>query len=284
MSATSVTVTFSILTNMKSTQFNSFLSTWQKKHARMLPWRPPELPEKNGVLDPYKILVSELMLQQTQVSRVIPKYRTFMNQFPTLHSLANAPQAKVLAAWQGLGYNRRALYLHSLAHSEELNAKRWTPELLQAQKGIGKNTAAAICVYAFNEPHIFIETNIRSVFLHHFFENQSDVSDAQILPVIEAHVPKIEPRLWYWSLMDYGSKLKKQQANPSRRSKHHTLQPSFEGSKRQLRGQVLKLLLQKEHSKAQLKKLLPDERLASVLSDLQKEGFIEVRGSVYVTR
>ncbi|MDP2402123.1 MAG: adenine glycosylase, partial [Actinomycetota bacterium] len=135
--------------------------------------------------DPYSVLVSEVMLQQTQVSRVLPKYLAWLERFPTADALAAAPLADVLEAWQGLGYNRRALALKRAA--EEISAHhggtvpREEASLL-ALPGIGPATAAGVRAFAFDEQGIYLETNVRAAFLHHFFADADGVPDREILP------------------------------------------------------------------------------------------------------
>lgn len=224
---------------MRSAQFICTVRKYFKAHKRSMPWR--------DTIDSYSILVSEFMLQQTQVHRVVPKFESFMKVFPTIQALAKSDFKKVLGEWNGLGYNRRALWLHEAAKELVKCYDGKIPESiveLKKIKGIGHNTAAAICAYAFNMPVVFIETNIRAVFIHHFFADRADVADSELLPLIEANMDMIHPREWYWALMDYGVSLKKQHKNPARRSRHHTKQSRFEGSNRQLRGKILKLLLQ----------------------------------------
>ena len=254
---------------------------YYKKHARELPWRQAE---EDGSFDPYKILVSEIMLQQTQVNRVIPKYQAFITCFPTLRDLAEAPLSRVLEEWSGLGYNRRAKYLHQAAAvvMSELGGKLpASTELLTNLPGVGKNTAAAIVVYSFNQAVVFIETNIRTVYLHHFFKHQNQITDAQLIPYIEASLDEINPREWYWALMDYGSYLKQTIPNPNVRSKHFTRQSAFEGSVRQIRGQIIKLLTVGPVSLTKLQNTIVDTRLITVLGSLQDEGLISQRGSTY---
>ncbi len=230
------------------TAFQNFILRFYQKHGRHeLPWRQTD--------DPYLILVSELMLQQTQVNRVVPKYLTFTKAFPNIQTLANAPLSEVLTLWQGLGYNRRAKFLWQLAqklvekklHKNQNSKTNSFPETeteLQKLPGIGPYTASAITTFAYNNPAVVIETNIRTVFLHHFFPNQDKISDSDLLPLIRLAIPKTNPKEWYWALMDYGSYLKKVLPNPSRKSKHHTKQSKFKGSLRQVRGEIIKLLIE----------------------------------------
>jgi A/G-specific adenine glycosylase len=210
------------------------------------------------------------------VSRVVQKYEQWLTVFPDVQTLAKAPLSDVLSLWLGLGYNRRAKFLH--ASAKQLAASGVFPgntKDLVALPGVGVNTAGAILAYAYNQPVVFIETNIRTVFLYHFFEDQQAVLDTELMPLIEQSLDEENPREWYWSLMDYGSYLKQTKGNYSKNSKHHTRQSKFEGSKRQVRGKVLSLLSQnKALTLAQCSDQISDVRLSEVLVDLQKEGFI----------
>lgn len=256
-------------------------------HARDLPWRHAQA---NGVFDPYAVLVSEIMLQQTQASRVVPKYIEFLKQFPTSTQLAQAPLSDVLMCWSGLGYNRRAKFLWQAAQMVEQSYGGSLPktcEQLTELPGVGKNTAGAILAYAHNISVPFIETNIRTVFIHHFFINQSDVSDVEILVLAGQALDSLKQRQisvrgWYWALMDYGVFLKSSHTNPARRSKHHVIQSKFEGSQRQLRGKVLKLLHSGPKNTDQLREDMgSDKRLESVLESLQIEGLISQKSNLY---
>lgn len=208
-------------------------------HGRDLPWRRTR--------DPYHILVSEFMLQQTQVPRVLPKYRQFLALFPSVQALAVAPKSRLLGAWQGLGYNRRALNLRRSAeiivHRHAGDVPRRMPDLL-ALPGVGPATAAAVSAFAFDIAIPFLETNIRAAYIHHFFQECSRVSDAELLPLVEATLDRDDPREWYYALMDYGNHLKRTHSNPARRSAHASRQRPFEGSHRQLRASILRLFLE----------------------------------------
>lgn len=190
-------------------------------------------------------MVSEIMLQQTQTSRVVHKFEEFITRFPTIQSLASASLRDVLIAWQGLGYNRRGMNLHKSAqiivqhHNDIVPGDTVTLETLP---GIGPNTAGSIAAFAYNKPSVFIETNIRTVFIHFFFNDQTNIHDKQLLPLIAQTVPHNNARLWYYALMDYGVMLKKNHKNPSRKSAHYTRQTPFEGSDRQIRSAIIKLL------------------------------------------
>jgi A/G-specific adenine glycosylase len=252
------------------------------EHGRHdLPWR---CAEANGSFNAYKIMVSEVMLQQTQVRRVIPKYHEFIEEFPTIKRLATARLGKVLRIWSGLGYNRRAKFLHLAAKAIINDHGGIVPsvhsELIQLP-GIGTNTAGAIAAYAYNQPAIFIETNIRSVFIDYFFDQQTIVSDQAILEYIQQTLDQKRPRQWYWALMDYGNYLKQTVPNLNQRSKHYTKQSQFQGSRRQLRGQVLRLLSNHPYSATLLDDTINDERLSRVLSELLDENLIHQRGTQY---
>ena len=251
-----------------------------RQHGRDLPWRRPE---PDGSFDPYKILLSEIMLQQTQVSRVIPKFQAFLARFPSFAALASAPLSEVLVAWSGLGYNRRAKFLWQAAqqimqsHGGRLPT---TSAELTRLPGIGANTAGAVLAYAFNKPVVFIETNIRTVFIHHFFADKQGISDREILDLVARTLPD-DARTWYWALMDYGSHLKQTVGNLNKLSKHYVKQSAFQGSRRQIRGQVLRLLGEKPRSPGSLQQAISDERLPDVLKALLDEGLIEKTASTY---
>ncbi len=233
--------------------------------------------------DPYAVFISEVMLQQTQTQRVAQKFPLFMCTFPDFQSLARACLKDVLAAWQGLGYNRRGMYLHRAAQMivEQYGGQLPDdPLLLQKLPGIGKATAASIVAFAFNKPTIFIETNIRSVFIHFFFAGRDMVHDQEIIALVQATVDHEHPRDWYYALMDYGVMLKKTVSNPSRKSKHHTVQSKFQGSDRQIRGQILKLLTSTDHSislETVLTTIDKDQnRVKKIIDQLVAEQFIQV--------
>ena len=214
------------------------------------------------------------MLQQTQVDRVVPYYKAFLKKFPNVKVLASAPLSDVLHLWQGLGYNRRAKMLHSAA-KEIVNAHNGrfpkTYEDLIMLPGVGEYTAKAIRTFSYNEPEVFIETNIRTVFIYHFFSRAKNITDATLLPFIEQTLDRKNPREWYAALMDYGTHLKKEHPNPSRKSAHHTTQKPFKGSDREIRGAILKAHLQGES----ITKLPFDKkRLRLQTERMKKEGMI----------
>jgi A/G-specific adenine glycosylase len=209
-------------------------------HGRVLPWRTG--------YDPYHIIVSEIMLQQTQVDRVAVKFPLFVNRFPDVRALADAPLEAVLREWQGLGYNRRATALREAAKiivADYGGRVPDDPELLVKLPGIGAATAASIAAFAFNRPTLFLETNIRTVLIHHFAADRRLVDDEVLLPVAAAVLDRRNPRKWYSALMDYGTMLKKNVGNLSRNSASYKKQSRFEGSRRQVRGAILQFLLKK---------------------------------------
>lgn len=218
-----------------------------------------------------------MMLQQTQVSRVIPKFEVFIKRFPNFQSLSKASLGEVQKAWSGLGYNRRAKFLWQAARiiTQQYSGKlpSDSAELVRLP-GIGQNTAGAILAYAFDKPTVFVETNIRTVFIHHFFKDRTAIDDKELLPLIEQTLNEVAPRLWYWALMDYGVFLKTTEGNLAAKSRHYTKQSKFQGSRRQLRGQIQRLLIIKPHTSGQFRRTIADERLPGILEDLASEGLI----------
>ena len=255
---------------------------YYRRHARLFPWRETK--------NPYRILVSEVMLQQTQTERVVGKYEKFIARFPSFSTLADASLQSVFKAWQGLGYNRRAVSLKETAvrvieeHDgilpKDLNALMKLP-------GIGRSTAGAILAFAYGIPVAFIETNIRRVFIHFFFSEREDVKDSEILPLVEQTLDRENPRDWYYALMDYGAMLKTKLPNPNRRSAHYTRQAPFEGSNRQIRGMILKLLLSLGPLReGELIGKLNREpsRVHTILHEMQREEFIQISGATVTIR
>jgi A/G-specific adenine glycosylase len=218
--------------------FVETIKTYYRQHKRVFAWRDVE--------NSYYVFISEVMLQQTQTQRVVVKFEQFITAFPTINALAAASLADVLTVWQGLGYNRRAKFLHQAAQEIIRTHQGIIPHdlaALNALPGIGKATASSILAFAYNEPTVFIETNIRSVYIEFFFKDSTQVHDRDLEPLIRSTVDQENPRQWYYALMDYGVMLKKEHGNPSRKSKHHTTQSRFEGSDRQVRGSILRALI-----------------------------------------
>lgn len=248
-------------------EFRRLLLQQGEELYRDMPWRQDTRP--------YYVLVSELMLQQTQVDRVIPKFEAFIAAFPDEQTLARASLAEVLRLWQGLGYNRRAKFLHeaakkvvSLGHFPDDEAG------LVALPGVGKNTAGAILAYAYNHPALYIETNVRAVYIYHFFADLDQVDDKDIHALLARTIDTQYPRQFYWALMDYGSWLKKQGVLPGR-SKHHKKQAPLKGSVREVRGHIVRALAGGDLTLAQLHVAVgADERFEPALSGLQQDGLV----------
>jgi A/G-specific adenine glycosylase len=267
------------LTKVETNVFRKKIYEYYEHSGRNLPWR------KNPT--PYRVLVSEIMLQQTQVERVMERFQAFINEIPNFNALAQVPLLKLLKIWSGMGYNRRALSLKFLAQQvvrEHQGKLPHDPEHLRMLPGIGKYTAGAVAAFAFNLPVVFMDTNIRRVFIHEFFPNRSAIHDDEIVPIMEQTLDTREPRKWYNALMDYGSMLKQQNGNPNRKSVHYTRQSPFENSNRQMRGRILKVLVAESPlSMAQIvnKTAMDPERVKENLVNLKKEGFIQKRGTRY---
>lgn len=270
---------YRILSEKERTSFIDTIYTYYNEHKRPFAWR-----ETNN---PYHIVVSEIMLQQTQTDRVKEKYTQFIEQFPTVEILAGSTVSHLISVWQGLGYNRRALALHVLAQRVSVEfggVIPANPEDLQTFKGIGPATASSICAFAYNQPTVFVETNIRAVFIHSFFRDQKSVSDEDIMPLVAQTVDQKNPREWYYALMDYGVMLKKVHKNPSRKSAHYAVQSKFEGSDRQVRGCILKMLIELPmlSTEAFIERIPRDPaKIARILGDLEREGFIVQRDGRY---
>lgn len=238
--------------------------------------------------DPYVVFLSEIMLQQTQTARIEQKLPLFLSEFPTLRQLAHAPLQQVLYHWVGLGYNRRAINLHRTAQILQTTYGGRIPDdsqVLLQFPGIGPYTCGSIPTFAYNLPRVFIETNIRRVFIHHFFEPTIDsIDDKEIVSLVDQTLDRTNPREWYYGLMDYGAELKTLIVNPNRRSKGYTKQSAFEGSKRQIRGAVIRVFSQgtKKINQEQLSwqvnkltnRIVPGDELFVVLQDLLVEGFL----------
>jgi A/G-specific adenine glycosylase len=262
-------------------RFCDTVLAYYREHGRHhLPWRKTK--------HPYRILVSEIMLQQTQVDRVVPKYRAFLRQFPTVRALAEAPLGDVLVAWQGLGYNRRAKLLSQCAKTvvEEYGGRfPRTYDELRELPGIGSYTAAAVMAFAYNQAVPLIETNVRTVFLHHFFPKRAtDVTDADILALVAKTLPAEDVRAWYAAIMDYGSYLKKTIGNANVRAKSYQKQSTFKGSDRQLRGAILRELAGGKKTRLDLHRTLrafEDLRVDAKLDALMSEGMVVKSGRWY---
>lgn len=260
--------------------FRDLVYGYYTLHGRKLPWRETR--------DPYHILVSEIMLQQTQVGRVLDKFPPFIRVFPDFTTLSKAPLHNIMQLWQGLGYNRRAHALKQIAErviSIHSGCLPTTVRELAALPGIGIATASSIATFAFNKPVIFLETNIRTVFIHTFFPDKSAVDDIEILPLAKKTLDRKNPRRWYNALMDYGAILKREKGNAGRKSTRYRKQSPFEGSNRRLRGAILKALIETPRiSEAVLiqKVAQPGKRVRECCEQLQREGLVKKQGSLFV--
>ncbi len=239
------------------------LSYYKRDGRNDLPWRK--------TTDPYKILVSEVMLQQTQVARVIEKYKSFLKKFPTVRALAKAPLSEVLKEWSGLGYNRRGKYLHDAAKDiVEKYGGDFGKAFDNKLSGVGPYTKSAVKVFAFNELEVLLETNVRTAIIHHFFPNKGKVADVEIEKIATTLARGQDPRTWQSALFDYGSYLKRSSIRNNNRSKHYTKQSKFEGSLRQIRGAILRTL----GSKPARLNVACDERFPMALMSLARDGLI----------
>jgi A/G-specific adenine glycosylase len=260
--------------NQEIDNFRATIWNFYRNHGRSFAWRHTK--------DPYRIVISEVMLQQTQTYRVIEKYEQFIAELPTFQALAQASLLDVLGLWQGLGYNRRGKYLHELAKKVTADfdgVLPADPALLVTLPGVGPATAASISAFAFNTPTVFIETNVRTVFIHHFFKDRSDIHDKEIVPLVAAALDRDNPREWYYALMDYGVMLKATLPNPSRKSAHHARQSKFEGSDRQIRGAIIRALTEKRSMRiAELAALIDDKkgRFERILQGLERDQMVRI--------
>ena len=289
-------------------KFQKTIWDYYRQNRRSFPWR--ELDWEDPASE-YLIAVSEIMLQQTQAPRVVSKYLSFIKKFPSWEALARAPFSAILAEWKGLGYNRRALNLQKLAQailSDHAGHLPRTAEQLIDLPSIGPNTAGSILAFAFNTPHPFIETNIRSVYIHFFFSEkfspkkstsrkqkaaiQKTVHDKDILALVEKTLDTANPREWYYALMDYGVMLKAEAklsktADPSRKSRHYVKQSSFKGSNREVRSLILSRIMKSDATQSQIitdviqakNKYRTKENIIKNIATLEKEGFIQKKKS-----
>ncbi len=266
---------------MDSEGFKELLREKGRELWRDMPWRSDTRP--------YYVLVSELMLQQTQVDRVIPKFEAFIARFPNEAALAKASLGEVLALWNGLGYNRRAKYLHDAAKKIITEYGGTFPETedgLRSLPGVGPGTAGAIAAYAFNRPVVFIETNVRTVYFHHFFKDGDKVSDAQLAELVEKTLDHEYPREFYWALMDYGTWLKKNGAGRVAQSRHYKKQSALKGSVREVRGQIVRVLAAGDKTGTALQKNVTyDHRFGPALAGLKRDGLVmETDGKLHLTK
>lgn len=259
---------------MDTAEFCELVWHESRSNYREMPWR----------IEPsfYYVLVSEIMLQQTQVPRVLIKFAEFTALFPTIESLASASLDEVLRAWTGLGYNRRARFLHLSARFVVANGQPRTVANLTKLPGIGINTAGALMNYVYEEPTPYVETNIRTVYMHHFFADRNDVTDAEILKLVSETIDKEHPREWFWALMDYGVMVKQQHGARLQQSKHYKRQAPLKGSIREVRGLIVKALTIQSLSEDALRlEVSADERFTVAISGLRKDQLVSHKAGVY---
>lgn len=266
---------------MTPKKFKDTVWKYYREHGRHeLPWRK--------TTDAYRILVSEVMLQQTQVERVIPYYARFLKKFPTVRALAASPLSEVLIEWQGLGYNRRAKMLHEAAKAvSEGYGGRFPITALELEKlpGIGAYTAGAVAAFAYNQDGIFIETNIRTAITHHFYKDREGVSDNEVREKLLKLYPKGQAREWYAALMDYGAHLKRSGVRINAKAKGYAKQSTFKGSGREVRGAIVRLLSSGPFTHSQVMKLFETARRSQIeeqLGKLLQEGLVVRKGSRYL--
>lgn len=270
------------LSEQEVLRFRKAVRSFYRSCGRDFAWRKTR--------DPYRVLVSEIMLQQTQTQRVAERFPLFLKAFPNLRALARAPQSEVIRAWEGLGYYRRARNLHRAAQAVvELHEGR-IPEsydALRALPGVGAYTAAAVMAFAFDRGVAMIETNIRSVYLYAFFKDHSAVSDREILQIVAETMPTKNVREWFYALMDLGVELKKQAPRINHASRHHKAHSPFKGSDRRVAAQVLRYIVTSARpvSKAalakEIRRSIEDVRADQIeraLVRLEREALI-VRGA-----
>lgn len=256
----------------KVKEFQHTIFSWWEKNKRDLPWRRTH--------DPYRIFISEIMLQQTQVSRVLPKYQEFLDLFPTVSALAQASPAGVLRVWKGLGYNRRALYMLKTARIIRDKYNGHFPsryELLITLPGMGVYTARALLVFAYKQDVAMVDTNIRQIITHFFFRDTPQ-RPAVIQSAADALVPKGKSWEWHQALMDYGalamSNAKCQMINKKKKS------IPFRESNRFYRGRIIDQLRLGNTSRSALigdfQKRYAKSRafLSAVISGLEHDGLL----------
>ena len=290
----------------KKQAFNRTLFSWHKDHYRDMPWR--------NTRDPYHILISEIMLPQTQVDRVRTKYTDFLKRFPTVRVLAKAPLGEVLRAWSGLGYNRRARYLHDCAKKIVHEYSGKFPNDLEELKrlpGIGLSTAGALLAFSFGEDEPMIDTNIRRILVRVFFggkrskkirgrtlginSSRSDLvsfphvpSDKGLYIFAKSLIPKGKGRIWNYAMLDLGATSCTARNHSDRCPlmrlhgevgdfRYKKPQKKFHGSRRFYRGKILSLLTERKRvAPLQLGKAvaLPTSALRDILRDLKRERLV----------
>lgn len=258
-------------------QFQKKIFSWWKRNKRDFPWRKTK--------DPYKIMVSEFMLQQTQTNRVKVAYMGFLNRWPTIDLLAKESSSEILKFWSSykLGYNKRAIWLHEAGKT--INSQKSfpkTPEELRKLKGIGLYSSRSIPIFAFNADYATIDTNIRRILITESFATE-DMSEKQLLEIAEQLLPKGRSRDWHNALMDYGAIFKTAKKTGI---KPKTKQSTFKGSNRQYRGMIIAELTKYSTNGLTKKELqtrckIPVEKLEHILSSLSNDNLIKEKDNRY---
>ena len=261
------------ITDDQIRSFQRRIVAFYRIHGRFLPWRK--------TTDPYAITVAELMLQQTQVERVIPKYEAWSKKWPTWRALSKATTRQLLTAWSGLGYNRRCLHLGKMAKIVETEYGGLLPSeqaALEKLPGVGRYTSRAILIFAHNVPLITIDTNIRRVLIYEFGLPLS-ITRGELEELAWRLLPKRRSRDWHNALMDYGAL-----RVPKRTAPTGVRQGKFEGSRRQIRGEILRRLTKSKSAGLSAVAQAMGIRIESVreaAAKLEQEGVVKViRGRV----
>jgi A/G-specific adenine glycosylase len=278
----------------KSYTVSARLLAHYRRTARDLPWRRTH--------EPYAVLVSEVMLQQTQAARVTPAFDRFVRRFPTLEALAGAPLGAVLREWSGLGYNRRARDLHRIARRSPKGLPRTVAEL-DALPGIGAYTAGAIACFAFGQRVPFADTNIQRVLGRFFLGRPGTNREAVALDA--AAMPRRSADLWHHALMDLGATICRPvprcpecplngdceyargpagTAAGAAAVRHHdrALRPAaFKDTDRRIRGAIVKALTQADLTMRALENEIGDERVGRLTEGLIADGLVERAGRRY---
>lgn len=253
--------------------FRQKILKFARKQGRNLPWRKTD--------DPYKILISEFMLQQTQVARVINYYQNWIHLFPDFCSVSRAKKAAVLKAWSGLGYNSRALRLKeccTLICKQHGGILPESLDELMKLPGIGIYTASALLAFAYNKPVPVVDINIRRVYLHEF-KLPTDISYRAISDFAKQFIPKGKSAEWHNALMDYGAALS---AQIKKKFPPQTKQSKFDGSARQVRGEIIRRLLKgKSVAFTTLLAGIPHPDKTEILQKLITENIVSVKNGRY---
>lgn len=259
--------------------FRQIIYSFYRERGREFPWRKTE--------NPYEVLVSEIMLQQTQTGRVLSKYVEFIARWPDIAALSRASLADVYEVWKGLGYNRRAKALIDIAGQVVERHGGVIPAVereLRQLPMVGQSTAAAVLAFAYEIPVVYLETNIRRALLYFFFEGCSKVQDREVFTIARSVLDSGNPRQWNYALTDYGVFLRAILPNTNRRSAHYARQGPFENSNRQIRGRILRRL--SEHgpgSVAEIRDALAHRagRIEHCLEQLKHDGMLVCENGRY---